>query len=205
MAENSIVVVGFETKYEYNPATRQHDRPVDYVTYGERFSIATQQVVERVDSLNPARLKHVGSSNQRDMKMAFFKQRWDQIEPAYKAWKEGNELPEHGTSISMLPSLGKPQVDALRAAGFKTIEDLADAPDSAIGRIPLPNKSSLKKEAHDFLEARKTGAASARVSELEAKLEAAINMIAELQADKPKRGRPPKAKDDEVQADEEAA
>ena len=208
MAENSIVVVGFETRYEYNPKTRTNDRPIDYVMYAERFSANTQVVSERIDSINPAKLRHVGSDSQRDMKRAFFEHRWSQIEPAYKAWKEGNEIPEHGTSIAMLPSLGKPQIDALRSAGFKTIEDVAEAPDSAIQRIPLPNKATLKKEAVDFLEARKTGENAAKVADLEAKLEAAISMISELQAEKnekPRRGRPPKAKAEETEANSEEA
>lgn len=197
MADNSIVIVGFHTEYA-------GDKAIDYVTYGERFSIATQQIVDRVDSLNPAKLKERGSPNQRDMKQAFFENRWRQIEPAYKAWKDGNETPENGTPISMMPRLNKPQVDALRSAGFKTIEDLATAPDSAIQRIPLPNKSTLKADAHEFLEARKTGAASAEVAELRKQLEAAVEMIAELkaepQADKPKRGRPPKSEAEKEEA-----
>ena len=99
MAENSIVVLGFETRYGYNPETKANDKPVDYVMYAERFSANTQVVHERIDSIDPARLRHIGSESQRDMKRAFFENRWRQVEPAYKAWKEGNEIPADGTSI----------------------------------------------------------------------------------------------------------
>lgn len=204
-SDKSIAIVGFETRYVYNPETRKHDKPEDYVIYGPRFDVQNTQVVERVSSLDPSRLRDMGSEDQNNMKREFFRYRWEQIEPAYKAWKDGNEIPVHGIAIAMLPSLGKQQADALRASGFKTIEDLAQANDGAIGRIPLPNARSLREEAIQFLEAQKTGAAAAEVAELRAQLNEAVAMISEMQKDKPKRGRPPKSQDEPEAETEDAA
>lgn len=196
---NDIVVVEFNQAYE-------NGKMVDYVLYGERSSIHAQVTSARVDELNPEKLRSRGSENQRDLKRAFFEHRWEQIRPSYEAWKDGHEIPETGTPIDVMPNLNKAQIQALKGARFKTIEDIANATDSSLGRIPLPNPRDLKQRAVDFLEARNTGKAAAEVSELRAQLEEAVAMIAELKADKPKRGRPPKdkAETDETEAEEAA-
>ena len=198
MAEQSIVVIGFEVRQN------QKGENEEYVIYAPRFAEQSSQIPMRIRDIHPDNLRNVGSPNQKDMKRAFFENRWRQIEPAYKAWKEGNDVPLHGTPLTVMPGITEPMAKVLRGVGFKTVEDIAEAHDGAIGKIPLPNTRGLKKQAMDFLEARKEGATAAEVANLKAQLEEAVAMIGELKADKPKRGRPPKAKEDEIETEDAA-
>lgn len=182
-SQNNIVVVGFETKYGRN------NKPVDYVQYGERYSIQSQVVSARVSDLDPANLRDgVGSEHNMNMKRAFMINRWRQIEPAYNAWKSGQDLPVRGTPIDLLPGFNKHQLDEIKKAGFKAIEDLAESHEEALGKINLPDRKGLKKKAEEFLKAQDTGKAAEEINELKAQLDAAVEMIAELKAsnDKPK-------------------
>lgn len=112
----------------------------------------------------------------------------------YTEFKEGNELPESGTPIRTWPVLSPAQIANVVAANIRTVEDLANANESALQFIgmgaaalrqkakdwltsaekngkPTEALSALKKQV-ESLEARAT-AAEARAVELEKKLEEA--------------------------------
>lgn len=118
---------------------------------------------------------------------------WEQFfGPAYEAWLAGNEMPEHGTPIAAWAALDRAQVQAMRNAGVKTIEDLAGANEDVLRKIKVPNVRGLKSQAEKFLEVREIGVAVAEMSDKDDEIEALKAQIAEIQASLPKRGRPRK-------------
>jgi hypothetical protein len=76
------------------------------------------------------------------------------FEGAYKAWKEGEEQPETGTSLKNWPAMTPANVKQLLAGGCKTIEDLAAWPDGSLGRLGM-GAVSLKQRAKEYLAAGK--------------------------------------------------
>lgn len=130
------------------------------------------------------------------LKIAAMRSQWAQIEPAYLAWREGNELPENGTPLAAWPGLNEDQMKAIKAVGFKTVEDFANAPETVLARPVVPNMRALVAQAKTWLEGRGGAEMAAELQRLREQNEALIEMMAEQKAeaaDKPRRGRPPKA------------
>ena len=71
---------------------------------------------------------------------------------AYEAWKKGEEIPLEGTPIKTWPVLSPSAAAAIIQAGFRTIEDLANAPDNGIGSIGT-GALMYKQKAKAWLEA----------------------------------------------------
>lgn len=125
---------------------------------------------------------------------------WDLVRPAYEAWKRGQEIPDNGTPLAAWPGVTREQVEILRGNGYRTVEELAAANDSAINRIQLPGARNLVEQAKAFLAAAdKSKVASElaqkdeQIAQLKADQDELKAMIEQLMADKPRRGRPPKA------------
>lgn len=89
---------------------------------------------------------------------------WSFIEPAYKAWKEGLEIPENGTPLAAWGGMGSQQIKAFRRAGLKTIEDVAEMNDTVMGRIQMPNVRSYRDQAKTYLEGRDTAELAKQIS-----------------------------------------
>jgi hypothetical protein len=77
--------------------------------------------------------------------------RKDAVLPAYEAWKKGEELPTDGTPIGAWPGITPDQAAGLKAAGLRSIEEVANANDALMSKIPLPNVRGLKELAANFL------------------------------------------------------
>lgn len=135
------------------------------------------------------------------LKMAALRSQWAQIASAYEAWKSGMSLPETGTPLGAWPGVNVDQADALRGIGIKTVESVANASEGLLANAPLPNMREIKRQAALWLDGQDKADMAAQMADLEAKNAAMLEMIAEMQADKPKRGRPAK----EVVEQEEAA
>jgi hypothetical protein len=202
MSAYNIVILGFKTEYA-------NGKEEDWVLYAPRHSAASTQTWERVKALrpDPAKIGTISSEN-RNMKLAAMTAFWEQIEPAYKAWKEGYEAPASGTSLRSWPALRQEQIDALVRGGVRSIEDLAECPDHALGRIQLPGLQSLKRQAVEFLKnkdkhdiAKQLADSKAANEALAEQLQAAMELLEEM---KPKRGRPRK-EDAAETAEHEAA
>jgi len=123
---------------------------------------------------------------------------------AYKRWKQGQEIPETGTPVGAWPGLTPDQVKAFKAAGIKTVEDIAIMTDRMKSSVKLPGLERLKAEAKMFLEAKDQRGVEIRLQQQHDEIEALKAMLAERMEDAPKRrGRPPKAaehSDEEEQA-----
>lgn len=87
----------------------------------------------------------------------------------FEAFKNKQELPPDGSPLKHWPVLSPSQVENLLSLGFKTIEDVAGAPDSSLDK--LMGGITLKQKARAWLDEAKTKGASAEtIAALEVKL-----------------------------------
>ena len=141
--------------------------------------------------------------------------RKDAVLPAYEAWCKGEELPTDGTPIGAWPGITPDQAAGLKAAGLRSIEEVANANDALMSKIPLPNVRGLKELAANFLagsDRAKVASALAdkdrELAEMREQLEELRQLtIASMRAAEPdldadgseaprRRGRPPKLHDE---------
>lgn len=133
--------------------------------------------------------------------------RWAVIGPLYEAWKAGQEVPANGTPLAAWAGVTPEQAEVLRTAGLRTVEDVAAATDSIIGRVQLPGLRGLQDQAKLFLEGRGTAAIAADLAQKDAEIAAMRAEMEELKklmlesepdlepdgAERPRRrGRPPR-------------
>lgn len=115
-------------------------------------------------------------------KKAYMVHRWSQIEPAYKAWKDGVEIPLDGTPLAAWSGLTPAHADVFRQRGIKTVEAIAEMTDTQIGKIALPNARQLRDLAQLFLDNRDKSALTAAAAEKDAKIAAMEEMLEEMSA-----------------------
>lgn len=146
---------------------------VDWVTYAPAQSPLSTQNTERVMSLMPG--------NNRGTSGDFMKARWAQIEPAYRAWKDGQDIPVNGMPLSAWPGVNSGQVDVLRHYGLRSVEEVRDLTDSQLERIRLPNMRDVRKQAQLFLENTSASISAQREAEKDAQLQAMSERLAEME------------------------
>jgi hypothetical protein len=198
-------ILGFQTKYRQKGGKTVG---VDYVTIcalGQADRTAIPIPMSTFD-----RLRAIADpvNDQAAMQMHDL---WNVIRPAYEAWKQGQELPENGIQLAAWPGVTPEQAQILRGNGFRSVEELAAANDSAMTRIQLPGARALVENAQRFLAAQdknKVAAELAAKDEQIARLRddqaEMMKLLEEMQAQinesKPRRGRPPKVETDEHEA-----
>lgn len=188
-----IRILGFKTEY------RNGKPPRDWVTFTSPDGIKgdgnyTHTTSEPVESLRP-------KDGIEGMRGDHIRAVWATVEAAYLAWKDGETLPDSGTPLSAWPGVSPEQAVALKSIGIRSVEDMAAANETIMARSMLPNMRDLKKQAALWLEGRDGAEQAARITDLEAQLEAMREMLVEAAvekqeaAEKPRRGRPPKVKE----------
>lgn len=183
----TVRAVEFRTDYE-------GAKPVDYVLLapsGEAFM--KTQTWTRVDKMRPPE-----GLNDRDKSAPTYiamHARWSVVGPAYEAWKQGSEVPENGTPLAAWSGVSAEQAKLLRNMGIYTVEDVRDASESAILRIPMPNARRLPQLAAEYLKGADVAAKDAEMAAMRERMDAMAEM---LEAQKPKRGRPAKASEEEA-------
>jgi len=138
--------------------------PTDWVEYVNRVNdqgMPTSSIVDRVRSLDPANMR-VDPTQGGGEKEMFFKSRWDQIEPFYTAWKEGNELPQNGTPLVLWAGLTAEQANVFKLAGIRSVEEIRDMSASDESRVRLPNVGDIKRMAGLYLKSSGAAAGAAR-------------------------------------------
>jgi hypothetical protein len=159
---------------------------------------------ERISALKP---KDGMDQENEGLKLAAMRSRWAQIEPAYLAWKAGQDVPETGTALGAWPGVTPEEATALRSVGIRSVEEVANAPESILARPPLPNMRYLQAQAKEWLAGRGEAALMHDVASLKEQNDALRQMLIEMQAaqaddpetaEKPKRGRPPKLQTEEA-------
>lgn len=156
--------------------------------------VRTHSTNHRVKDLRPVEDNAAWGNLPSDTQM-LIRARWDIIGPAYEAWKSGQEMPLTGTPLAAWSTISGPQAEALRMAGFRSIEQVAEAHESQLMAIRLPNAAVLRDAARQWLGSQDAAAKEQRIADLEAKLAAMADMMAEQQAankaptEKPAKGR----------------
>ena len=163
----TIVVLGFDTTYEYNHETGKKDRAVEWCSYAPAHSALFSLNRERLDFLNPEKMKVRADDDNGAKKQDFMRHRWAMIEKAYRAWKEGHEIPVDGTPLAAWPGLNNAQAGVFRALGIKSVEQIAEMNDSLMGRVQLPGVREIQNQAKAFLEASDRNSTANRLTELE--------------------------------------
>ena len=77
---------------------------------------------------------------------------FEAFDASYKSWKLGEEAPISGTAIKGWSALGSAAQKTLIAAGIRTVEDLAEIPDSELQNIGT-GALSFKQKAVAWLKA----------------------------------------------------
>lgn len=193
----NITVKRFWTEYEtiqerkprVNPLTpgepigEPKQVAVDWVEYATRFNEQgqpTATTVERMRNIDPANL-HFDPNIGGGEKEMMFNSRWDQIEPAYQAWKEGRSTPMNGTPLDLWPGITTEQAEVFRLAGLRSVEDIRDMDQNAMLRVRLPNVSDFKKKAGLFLENSDVAAAAAREQAKDAQIASLTEQMEAMQ------------------------
>lgn len=161
MDKPTIVVLGFDTSYSKG-------KTVEWVIYAPAHMAHYAQNRERIDFVNPEKMKIRDDDENGAKKADFMRYRWAQIEPAYKAWKQGHEIPIDGTPLAAWPGLNKAQADEFRKIGIKSVELLAAMNDAQMQRVQLPGVRDIIAQARAFLEATDRSETAGRLTTLEA-------------------------------------
>jgi len=122
-----------------------------------------------------------------------YPQEWvDQFFKKCELFKAGQEAPVNGTHVREWPHLSPAQVQNLVAARIITVEDVAALTEEALSRVGMGSRE-LREKAREWLEKRDLTKSALQENEaLKSQLADLTARLAELEADKPKRGRPAK-------------
>lgn len=106
---------------------------------------------------------------------------WAVMEPAYLAWKKGQEAPLEGTSLKMWPAITPAQIRTLQNFGIRTVEEVMLLSDGDCDKIGngvrhLRTRARLWKEA-----ANDIGKVAERLAAIEADRKADLDRIADLE------------------------
>lgn len=122
----------------------------------------------------------------------------DLYQKAYEAWKSGQEIPVDGTPVKHCPIFSPAEIQNCQNAKVFTVEDLIAANENTIHRLGMGARNMITR-AKAYLDNAESGKVAAQMEAMASRLEAMEEeiakrdaRIAELEADKPKRGRPPK-------------
>lgn len=181
----NTVPVEFKTVY---PGVGKE--PFDMVLVAPRGDAFTkQQTWHRISSIRPPENPSTTLAESESYKV--LKARWSVIEPAYMAWKKGNDLPEDGTPLEAWGGVTRDQVDHFKKMGIRTVEHVRDMDDATIQSVPFPNARKLPQLAGEYLKGSDAAAKDRENQELKERIAAMEEMLAEATQPK-KRGRPPK-------------
>jgi len=197
----SINVIKFWTQYTPTPdGTLKGVDMVAYAPIGKADKLTLIEAVSRLGKLHPVEMAADNPA------VAMAHAVWNTIKPAYDAWKNGQAMPERGTPLGAWSGITQDQAEALKMIGIRSVEEIAEASDSIIDRIPFSGGRSLRTTAQAFLKAADRQALAAdsakkdgEIATLKEQLEEMQKLILDMAGkgdDAPKRrGRPPKTEE----------
>lgn len=118
----------------------------DWVIYAPSHSPVNTKNIERISLLVPPEGGDPDSASYQHQVS-----RWKQIEPAYTAWKSGQDIPVSGTPLAAWAGIRPEQIKVLQQFGIRTVEEVEVLSESQMERIRLPNMRELKSQAKSFL------------------------------------------------------
>lgn len=198
----TIRVISFKTEFEKNPDTGKFDRAVDWVEYAPSHAVTTSRTWDKVSRLMPP---DAIENDDEGKKIAFMRHRWAMIEPAYEAYKSGQDLPVHGTPLSAWAGLTRQQADILMKSGVRTVEELAAMTDSLISKAVLPNMRDIVATARQFLETTDRSVAAETMARQQAEIDALREQNEAIMALLEERSKPAPADDKDAKKAKEAA
>lgn len=95
---------------------------------------------------------------------------YNYFKQAYDYWKQGLEDPETGTPVKGWAAISPAQQNQVLQANIRTVEDLAQANEEALGYIGMGARP-LKQKAQAWLMSADTGKAANQIQELQKKLD----------------------------------
>lgn len=150
-----------------------------WVSYSPAHSPLNTVNTERVRLMYPDPNRM--GEDQDGEKLRFMTHRWNQIEPAYDAFKEGRDIPLNGTPLAVWSGLSPEQVEVLRQHSLRTVEEVRDLTESQMERVRLPNMRDLRQQAKLFLENTGAAEAAAREQEKDKIIEAMTERMAAME------------------------
>lgn len=151
---------------------------VDWVSYAPSHS--------PVNTVNEERVKHLvvtdamlqGDVAEKTKLMAL---RWQQIEPAYRAWKAGHDIPINGTPLGAWAGVTSEKAEVLRRFSIRTVEEVRDLTEGQMDKIQLPGMRDLRKQAGIFLLGKGAADAAAREADRDNEIAALKAQLNETQ------------------------
>lgn len=170
--------------------------PRDWVRWAKRGKATPEETESAVSRLMPRNGRQAPE--------------WVALKPYYEAWKSGEEEPLEGTPLGAWPGASAELVDRLRTFRVRTVQEFLAMADHDRDRIGVPNVRYYVRMAEQFIEAMKVADHARQMMNSNEALDAAREQIeelkaqvAQLMADRPKRGRPPKSRPDTPADDDE--
>lgn len=173
---------------------------VEYITRINDQGTPTASTIDRVRALDPVNLKIPPGMDGGEKEM-FFRFRWEQIEPSYRAWKEGNALPEKGTPLAVWSGITAEQATVFKLAGIRSVEDIAGMTANDVLRVRLPNVAEIKRMAGLYLETSGIAQAAAREAAKDAQLAAMAERMEAMEALLQERNQEPIAAEGQDEID----
>ena len=107
---------------------------------------------------------------------------WAVLEPAYNAWKKGEEEPVNGTPLEILSFLSKQQVMYFKSMHLRTAEDLAELTDGDLGKLGM-GAQDIRRKAKAFVHAKENeGKTAIILAHKEQQIEMLQGQVSELMA-----------------------
>lgn len=132
---------------------------------------------------------------------------WGVIEPAYTAWKKGEEVPKNGTPLTSWQGITRQQIEAVRVHGIYTVEDVAAMPDATLQKMAGIGMASVREAARAWEKAKDTRAITADLAAKDAEIEALKQQMADLMAlvagdptEEPVKRKPGRPRKEEAEA-----
>lgn len=179
-----FVVLGFKSEY-------RADREIDWVEIapaGEAFE--RTRTWHRIKDITPP--ANVDETRANSIGYKVLAARWAVVEPKYKAWKAGQDIPEDGTPLAAWAGVSPEQAAHLRHMGIKTVEGVRDMNEGAIARLPFPNARKLPQLAAEFLSSKGEAEKDRMIAEMQERMAIMEEMLAAQQPEKRGPGRPKK-------------
>jgi len=79
---------------------------------------------------------------------------WAVIKPYYERWKEGQDAPVLGMPLDAAPFATKEMVRVLAQVEIRSVEDLANAEEAALNKLPIPGIIGMRAKAKALLDTR---------------------------------------------------
>ena len=115
-------------------------------------------------------------------KLEYMRYVWSEIKPHYDAWKQGIEVPANGTPLAVWNSLSQEDMEAFRAVGIKTVEEVRDLSDNTGTKLRIPTWRGYRDLAGKFLESLGASAAAEREQAKDAQIAAMMEQMQQMAA-----------------------